>query len=139
MSTKKCITPLCHNRVRGRGHKCSTCYYNKWKAKNPLKYAYYNLKYNAGKRKKYFDLTLEQFEKFCVETLYLVGKGKTKFSFSVDCIKNELGYTDGNLQVLYLTDNASKGTKTKQLVYDWQNRIFRVVENMHRVPGNVDF
>jgi hypothetical protein len=84
-----------------------------------LKAAYYLLKSNAKRRNKFFDLTLKEFTEFCREYDYIRGKGKTKTSFTVDCIINSLGYTKGNLQVLPLVENSRKGKKV--LEYDYQS------------------
>lgn len=46
-----------------------------WREKNPVHDAYLNLKSNAKRRGKYFDLTLAQFKQFCVKTKYMKKKG----------------------------------------------------------------
>ena len=66
------------------------------------------LKHNAKRRQKEFDLTYEQFIEFCIETDYLVGKGKTKHSYSIDRIDNSKGYTLSNIRILTLSANSQK-------------------------------
>ncbi len=80
------------------------------KANSPLVYHYKALKQNARRRNKIFTITLDHFKEFCDETGYLELKGRLKKSATIDRIKNELGYIPGNLQVLTLAQNASKGT-----------------------------
>lgn len=74
----------------------------------------------AKQRNKPFTITLEYFRKFCYKTEYIKGKGRNADSYTVDCIKNELGYVAGNLRILTLSANASKSWK--QLHYDWRTK-----------------
>lgn len=83
-----------------------------------MKASYQTLKYNATRRNKVFTITFEYFEKFCYETNYMAGKGRSKSSYSIDRIKNELGYIPGNIQKLTVPENSRK--KNKVLVYDWE-------------------
>jgi hypothetical protein len=87
-----------------------------------MRYAYDVLKMNAKRRKKPFTITFEYFEKFCIETNYIAGKGRSRKSYSVDRIRNELGYVPGNLRVLTLEDNARKATRKTILSYDWETK-----------------
>jgi hypothetical protein len=80
----------------------------KFRTENPIKNAFNNLRQNAKRRGKQFDLTFEQFEAFCVKTEYMLGKGKTKDSFHIDRKEEHLGYTIGNIQVLTNTQNVKK-------------------------------
>lgn len=101
---------------------CNTCVSRLHRAKHRVKYAFDTLKSNAKRRGHGFDLTLEQFEKWCVATDYIVGKGKTTESFSVDRIDNNKGYTLDNIRVLSLRDNSRK--HTKQVVFEPMTRTF---------------
>lgn len=105
----------------------------KWRAEHPIEYAYQTTKDNAKRRGKYFDLTLEQFKKFCRKNDYIGKKGKTRESLSIDCIENEEGYTAKNIRALPLGENSSKGTKV--LSYDWRTRTATV----YQVEVNNDF
>jgi hypothetical protein len=67
-------------------------------------------------------LTFEQFKVFAIQTDYLRGKGKTVNSYSIDRIKNEEGYSIGNIQVLTLSENSKK--HTKKIEYDHETRTF---------------
>ena len=86
-------------------------YNRRYRAKNPVKYAYDTLKHNAKRRGKYFDLSFEDFQKFCYEFDYIQGKGKTKKSYSIDRIDNDKGYTIDNIRILTLEENSRKHTE----------------------------
>ena len=91
-----------------------------WRKKNPLKYSFQNLKYNARRRNKEFLLTFEQFSEFCYSCEILTKKGKRKKGFTIDRINNSEGYRIENIQKLTRSENSKKGTKA--LVYDWLNK-----------------
>lgn len=117
---RKCACCL-KNKAAHNRTKCASCEKRLQREKYPVKAAYYDLRTNAKRRGIFFDLTLEQFEKFCFKTEYLQGKGKTAESYSVDRIIESKGYTDGNLQVLTLSENTQKeNLRRKQLVCDWE-------------------
>jgi hypothetical protein len=61
---------------------------------------------NAKRRRKPFDLTLEQFSNFCMKTGYGELKGKTATSLSVDRIRSWEGYTVNNIRAISLSDNT---------------------------------
>lgn len=46
--------------------------------------------------------------------------GRKGTSYTIDRIKNEKGYVPGNIQVLTLSQNSSKGTRV--LSYDWYHK-----------------
>lgn len=106
--------------------KISTPRVRKHRRKNPVRYAYMNLKHNAKRRGKYFDLTFEQFYKFCKEVNLLDGKRNHKNSYTVDRIDNEKGYTISNIQRLTRSENSKKGTKI--LDYDPLTKTARYIE-----------
>lgn len=121
---KKCDTKFCKHKTKGKY--CGTCRSRQSRAKNPERYAYNNLKSNAKRRKKYFDLTLPEFNEFCVPTKYMVGKGRTKNSLSIDCKINEVGYTKDNIRAITVSLNSRKGTKV--LDYDYVTGTARVLD-----------
>lgn len=103
-----CKTPHCINKP-GKGHLiCNTCSQRKYREKYPVLAAYNNLKNNAKRRGKDFELTLEQFTKFAVETEYMNKKGRNKTGYTIDRINPNLGYTIDNIQVLTNTQNVKK-------------------------------
>jgi spore cortex formation protein SpoVR/YcgB (stage V sporulation) len=81
--------------------------------------AYRANKDNAKRRHKPHTITFDDFKEFCYRNDYMAGKGRTKESYSIDCIINEPGYVRGNLQRLTVSENSKKGCKV--LDYDWQN------------------
>jgi len=116
---KKCSTKRCRNRIKIRKY-CDKCRRRIADAKNPIRYAYQNLKKGAVRRNIPFELTLEQFSLFCVATSFLVGKGREKNTYSIDRIDPSKGYTITNIQVLTLEENRIKGKKI--LHYDWTTK-----------------
>jgi hypothetical protein len=124
MNKRKCITPRCRNKT-SRGFCCSTCRARKTREADPIRYAYTTSKNNAKRRGKIFELTFEQFKAFFYKYDYIKGKGRTKESFTIDCIINDLGYVEGNIRILPLVDNARKGVK--MLSYDWQTNYATVL------------
>jgi len=121
---KKCSVKYCRNKVKGG--KCNSCASRQKRARNPLRYAYDVLKMNAKRREKPFTITFDYFKKFAIETDYIAGKGRTKKSYSVDRIRNDLGYVPGNLRVLTCSDNARKATRKTILSYDWETKFAAV-------------
>ncbi len=114
----RCITCKRRDRLKGR-RKCWKCRKkeNVWFS-DPVNYSYMNLKSNAKRRGKVFTITLAYFKKFCYRTDYIAGKGRTSESYTVDRIREELGYIPGNIQVMQNGLNVKK-----YLNYDWQNKI----------------
>lgn len=115
----KCVECKRKPRLKGR-KRCGSCANKRWRA-DPIRTSYNNLKFNATRRKKPFTITLAYFKKFCYRTDYISGKGRNADSYTVDRIKEELGYVPGNLQVLTKSENVKK-----YLNYDWQNKIATV-------------
>lgn len=108
IKTNNCIIDGC-KRKKGNGRYCHTCHARKVNQKHPLSRIYRNLKSNAKRRGKHFSLTPTYFKQFVLANGYLQGRGRTAQSLSIDCIKNHLGYREGNIQILTLSANASKG------------------------------
>ena len=84
--------------------------------------AFLNLKSNAKRRGHDCALTYDEFRQFAIQTDYIVRKGKTIDSFSIDRIDNSKGYEMGNIQILTLSENSQK--RTKKCVYDWETKTF---------------
>lgn len=114
----KCATPFCRKTARKGRKLCGCCKMAKYRENNPMRAAYQNLKDNAKQRGKIFELTLEQFERFAIR-VELIGKsGHSADSYTVDRIRDEEGYVEGNLQVLSRSANIIK--RHRKLNYDWQ-------------------
>lgn len=114
----KCQTKYCSNKAV-RGKQCNTCASRKYRKGNPFRYCYQTLKDNAKRRGKEFSITFEDFKKFAVKNKLLMGKGRTKDSYTIDRKDNDKGYSYDNIQVLSLSMNSSKGAR--QLVYDYKS------------------
>lgn len=106
-----CKTRYCYNDPAPGKSYCYKCRNRKYRSSRPIPAAYQVLKDNAKRRGINFDLSKESFEAFCLQTRYHELKGKTKESLTIDRKKNRFGYTIGNIQVLTLSENCSKGKK----------------------------
>lgn len=113
-----CIAPFCSNRPkpvkRKRGGKyvpllCSACARRSWAIRNPEKYLYANLRGNARRRGKYFGITFPEFCEFLTREKYLEKlRGRTKYSVSIDRVRNELGYILSNMAGVSIHYNTWK-------------------------------
>jgi hypothetical protein len=123
-----CSEHRCTRKVKARAL-CWKHYRRVIRQENPVKYAWQNLKDNAKRRGKEFTLTLEEFEKFAVKTAYMHRKGRGRFSYTIDRIDPEKGYTPDNIQVLTNSDNVRK-MHIARLEVDSNNAVF-----LSRVSG----
>lgn len=126
-----CLTPYCINLTK---HKyCEKCKKKAYRQKYPMRAAYQNKKNNAHRDGIEFSLTLAEFEMFCYQTKLLMGRGRSKNSYTIDRIWNWQGYHLGNIQVLTRSKNSSKGNKlpVEYLEYDWETGIARVVKPLY--------
>lgn len=114
-----CKTKYCRNRSHGRQY-CSTCRRRASRKRDPIKAAYVNKKSDAKRRGIEFTITLEYFREFCYKYKFIKNMGRAGTSYSIDRIKNHLGYIPGNIQVLTIAQNSSKGTRV--LSYDWYHK-----------------
>lgn len=119
----KCQTAYCKNQAAPNRKICYACKTRAHRKADMMRYSYDTLITNCIRRGKFFDLTYEQFQLFCYETKYFLGKGRTKVSFTIDCIIPDL-YTLSNLRVVTKGENSRKGVKT--LVYDWEHKDYAV-------------
>lgn len=93
---------------------CHTCESREWRANHPVRAAHIRLRSHAKQRGILFDLTFDQFKRFVCESGngYMEGKGKTfRSHLQIDRIDNLKGYTLSNIQVLTLSENATKGNR----------------------------
>ncbi len=136
---RTCKSEGCGRSIKGRGYYCKHCYNKRYKEKNPERYAYRNLKSNAKSRGKEFTITFDYFKQFCFETEYIKNKGKTSKSYSIDRIKDELGYVPGNIRILELGQNTAKNNVIRkrldgQLARD--EGIFKVITVGEKKKGD---
>lgn len=117
-----CSTLGCANKAAKHRTICHNCKRKRYQAKNPIKYAYQELRARAKKRGKEFTITLEDFKEFCASTEYMVKKGIYKESLHIDRIDETKGYVKGNLQAIPNADNIKKF-----LHYDYHNGKFSAV------------
>ena len=104
----RCQNVECGKKCKGK--LCSTCRCRKSRLADPIRYAYNNLKNRAKERGVYFDLTIEQFRKFCYKTEYHLKKGRGVGSYDIDRIKEGKtpGYTISNIRIHEKVKNIKK-------------------------------
>ncbi len=108
MEKRRCNVDDCKKNAAPGKKKCWAHVKSKYRADNPVKSAYQNLRTSSKKRGKEFSLTFEEFEQFCVESEYIKGKGIFVNSLHVDRIDETKGYVTGNIQVLPNGKNVKK-------------------------------
>lgn len=123
-SKKICSTKFCRKEAK-RGTTCYSCKAAKYKERNPFRYAYNTLKQNAKRRKKFFDLTFEQFKSFAIKVDYIGRKGRKYTSLHIDRIDESRGYTANNIQAL---TNAQNGRKFRRWKSGEWNELTREME-----------
>jgi len=102
---KKCA---CGEATAPRRTICYKCRTRGIRAKDPIRAIYYDLKRSAKKRNYEFAITLEYFKNIATEAKLVENRGRHAHSFTVDRIKNELGYIQGNIQILTRSENCTK-------------------------------
>lgn len=96
---------------------CGTHYKEQWRMRNPVHAAYDNLRASARRRKILFTLTLTHFREVIEPTRYMDDKGCTRFNLHIDRTVTELGYVDGNIQVITCTENVQKENAERRQRY----------------------
>lgn len=94
---------------RPHGKKCERCHKRQWRANNPLKSAYANLRDKAIHRGKGLELTYKEFVDFCNGNDYMEKKGKHPGCLHIDRIDHRKPYRRDNIQVLTIEENGKKG------------------------------
>ena len=90
---------------------CHKCRCRRYRANNPIKYAYESIKDSAKKRSISFTISLEDFTDWCNATGYADNKGKYRLTNHCDRIDATKGYEVGNLQLLTERENVQKRNK----------------------------
>lgn len=116
----KCKTPHCRNTAEIASKKCSKCKKREYRAKHPMRTAFQNLRSNAKRRGKAFELTYNEFKEFCIECDYINNRGRKSSSYHIDRIDPSKGYTKDNIQVLTNAQNVKK-----YFEYDISQNLFR--------------
>jgi len=132
-----CKTDSCTKEAEKGRSLCHACAKRRYVEKHPFKFAYQNLKGNAKRRGKVFDLTFEEFKKFAVETEYWHKRGKKSTSLHIDRKDETLGYTAGNIQPLENCANLKKYRKFKERTA--QGAQFEVVTHFEPDFSSVPF
>jgi len=78
------------------------------KEQNPVSYFFSVLKQNARRRNVKFELTVDEFRKFCEKTNYIALKGKGAGKMTIDRRDPREGYNYKNLRILEHGQNSRK-------------------------------
>jgi len=104
----KCSTLHCRNKKAKGRTICHKCKARRYKENNPYQAAYQNLRGNAKRRGKVFEITFEQFKEFCYKTDYIKKRGTSKTGLHIDRIDETGPYSIENIQALENSDNVKK-------------------------------
>jgi hypothetical protein len=103
-----CITSWCQRDPPEGKSRCYTRASRIWRANNPLKYAFWNLKNRAKQRGHEFTITVEDLRAAINGSDYLENHGRMKDCASIDRIDGFRGYEPGNLRVMTVSENARR-------------------------------
>lgn len=104
---KKCKIKCCCNNARAHGM-CDKHRRAEWVKNNPVRDKFNNLKGNAKRRRIQFNLTFDEYKKFCEETDYAEKCGKKINCLHIDRIRRNEGYSYSNIQILTCSENVFK-------------------------------
>ena len=99
---------------------------------NPVKFLYNVLKGHARGRGIEFSLSFAHYREVVVSTDYINKRGPGPEDLTIDRIIPELGYTDGNIQVLTKRENVIKRNKDKEI---WRPQRFTSYEQAKQING----
>ena len=105
---RKCATPRCRKAAGPGSTICNGCRKRIFRKRHPIAYLFDNLRTHARVRGKAFELTIEQFTAFCIETKYHELKGQDPDALTIDRIRPEQGYRKGNIRVLPHLPNSRR-------------------------------
>lgn len=103
-----CVAYRCTNKHKPKDKYCAKHRKRKEKETNLVGVTFWNLKSNAKRRNKDFNLTLDEFKIFCERTNYLKLKGRVKNKASIDRIDPNKGYSLDNINILTVSENSKK-------------------------------
>jgi len=112
-----CTPPSCFYRPSGKlyiSQFCAKCRGRKWRANNPIKYAYFGLKESARKRDIPFSLKFDEFKVWCEQTGCAAQKGIARLTDHCDRIDDSKGYEISNIQLLSEGENVRKQRQIEQ-------------------------
>ena len=87
---------------------CITCASRLYRANNPAREAYRQIRDRAQRRNQIFNLTFEQFCAIPRFDEYIACRGRGIDELHLDRVKVERGYVVGNLQVITTAENLRK-------------------------------
>ena len=129
----QCIVFRC-TKPNKSGHYCYAHRQALARKKDPVKYAYYDLKSNARRRGKVFALTLEQFRRFAVEVEFFSERGRKSKSYHIDRIDENKGYTIDNIQLITNAENIKKFRTQSQHGYTTVTQINQSQHSTEKAP-----
>lgn len=98
----------CKRKHRKQGWTCQTCNTRLYRLKNPMRYAFVMVRASARKRHIPFELSFDDFKRFCDQTGYIESKGKEAESLTIDRIDSSRGYALDNIRAMTWADNCKK-------------------------------
>lgn len=104
----KCKLPFCRRPREKHKHICAKHKHERQKQLNPIAYQYQVLKSSAKRRGIAFSLTKDYFESFCETNDYIRLKGIYSECMTIDRINPDLGYANGNIQMITNYANQKK-------------------------------
>lgn len=87
---------------------CITCQSRLYRANNPAREAYRQIRDRAFRRNQIFNLTFDEFMSEIEGTEYLARRGRGIDELHLDRKKVHLGYVPGNLKVITAAENLRK-------------------------------
>lgn len=103
-----CPVARCHKCTGKKKKYCDNHHKMAWRLGNPARAKFDNLRTHARARGRRFTITFADFLAVTDLQTYVDSSGTTKHCYSIDRIKNELGYTPGNLRVIPIGENSAK-------------------------------
>jgi len=114
----KCAESYCGKDSPGRTY-CNTCRSRRMKDNNLVGYLFNVLRNHARGRNILFLLSLPHYELIVTTSDYLTKRGRGAEDLTIDRIIPELGYIDGNIQVLTNSANVKKRNRDNEI---WPKR-----------------
>jgi hypothetical protein len=118
----KCAVNNCRNELppSAKVHRrkiCSKCHTLRWRANNPISAVLAALRQRSKRKQIPFALTFAHLSALCEESGYLKERGRQRHQLHLDRKIVELGYVDGNIQVLTCSENTIKGNQERKSAY----------------------
>lgn len=126
-----CSVNYCTRKPAPKSRLCYRCQRKQKIERNPYRYWFGVNRRNANRRAKkngtgkFWNVSFDHYVWICDTTGYLVLKGRKKNQASLDCIKDDLGYIDGNIRVITVGDNSKKGKK--HVTWNWITKEWEIV------------